>query len=75
MEEARDLMKVALEEDITVENMSMHTDQDKEELVEWVFGSNNESISSNLEEDGYNSNWSVYALYTYGYNNTLILSL
>ena len=49
-------MEVALEEDITVEDTCMHTDQDTEELLEWVFGSNIESISSNLEEDGYNSN-------------------
>ena len=56
MEEARDLMEVTLEEDISVVDMCMHTDQDTEELLKWVFGSNIEGISSNLDEDGYNSN-------------------
>ena len=53
MEEAKDLMEVALKEDITVEDMCMHTDQDTDFFLEWVFGSNIESTSSNLEEDGY----------------------
>ena len=53
MEEVRDLMEVALEEDITVEDMYMNTNQDTEDLLEWVFGSNIEISSSNLEEDGY----------------------
>ena len=67
MEEARDLMEVALKEDITggkPQGVSRALWKicaciliKTEDLFEWVFGSNIESTSSNLEEDGYR--WST----------------
>ena len=54
MEEATDLAEIAIVEELTTENTDIG--EDTEELMEWVFGTELETISSDLEdEDNYES--------------------
>ena len=53
-EEATDLAEIAIVEELTTENTDIG--EDTEELMEWVFGTELETISSDLEdEDNYES--------------------